>query len=129
MPNLPLTRREFCGLMTSIAISTISGCRLTGATSSHNGRLSARPHLDVKTSVNGRIALGIESGDRDAILQLPKSESPLPLLLMLHGATQNAEDMFWYLGSTPEEAGIAVLAPNSRDTTWDAIGGKLWTRC
>jgi predicted esterase len=41
---------------------------------------------------------------------------------MLHGATQSAEDMFWYLGSTHEEAGVAVLAPNSRDTTWDAIG-------
>ena len=42
---------------------------------------------------------------------------------MLHGATQSAEDMFWYLGTTHEEAGVAVLAPNSRDTTWDAIGG------
>jgi predicted esterase len=40
---------------------------------------------------------------------------------MLHGATQSAEDMFWYLGSTPEEAGVVVLAPNSRGTTWDAI--------
>jgi phospholipase/carboxylesterase len=40
---------------------------------------------------------------------------------MLHGATQSAEDMFWYLGSTHEEAGVAVLAPNSRSTTWDAI--------
>ena len=61
---------------------------------------------------------------RDAILQIPKntSTSPLPLLVMLHGATQSAEDMFWYLGSTHEEAGVAVLAPNSRDTTWDAIG-------
>jgi predicted esterase len=125
MRNLPLTRREFCGLITSIAISTISGCRLTGATSSNSGRLSARPHLGVKPSANGRIALGIEPGDRDAILQLPKSEGPVPLLLMLHGATQNAEDMFWYLGSKPEEAGVAVLAPNSRDTTWDAIGGSF----
>ena len=125
MSNLPLTRREFCGLMTGVAAGTISGCRLTGATSSNNGRLSARPHQGVKTSANGRIALGIEPGYRDAILQLPRSETPPPLLLMLHGATQNAEDMFWYLGSTPEEAGVAVLAPNSRDTTWDAIGGSF----
>ena len=62
---------------------------------------------------------------RDAILEIPKNAgaSPLPLLVMLHGATQNAEDMFWYLDSAHEEAGVAVLAPNSRDTTWDAIGG------
>jgi predicted esterase len=44
---------------------------------------------------------------------------------MLHGATQSAEDMFWYLGNTHEEAGVAVLAPNSRNTTWDAIGGSF----
>jgi len=68
--------------------------------------------------------LGLERY-RDAILQLPKNagESPLPLLVMLHGATQSAEDMFGYLGSSHEEAGIAVLAPNSRGTTWDAMGG------
>ena len=53
------------------------------------------------------------------------AESPLPLFVMLHGATQSASDMFWYLGDAPEEAGVAVLAPNSRDTTWDAIGGSF----
>ena len=65
--------------------------------------------------------------ERDAILQLPANatQSPLPLLIMLHGATQSAEDMFWYLGTTHEEAGVAVLAPNSRDTTWDAIEGRF----
>jgi phospholipase/carboxylesterase len=70
--------------------------------------------------------LGLDR-ERDAILQLPKStsQSSLPLLVMLHGATQSAEDMFWYLGSTHEEAGVAVLAPNSRDTTWDAITGSF----
>jgi predicted esterase len=30
--------------------------------------------------------------------------------------------MFGYLGSTYEDAGIAVLAPHSRYRTWDAIG-------
>jgi predicted esterase len=69
--------------------------------------------------------LGLDQGDRDAILQLPKSSGPLPLLVMLHGAGQNAEDMFWYLGSAHEEAGVAVLAPNSRGRTWDAISGSF----
>jgi predicted esterase len=80
----------------------------------------------VKTTVTGQINLKLDH-ERDAILQLPKSagDSALPLLVMLHGATQSAEDMFWYLGTTHEEAGIAVLAPNSRDTTWDAIGGSF----
>ena len=29
--------------------------------------------------------------------------------------------MFWYLDSAPDETGVAILAPNSRDTTWDAF--------
>ena len=29
--------------------------------------------------------------------------------------------MFEYLGSAPDETGVAILAPNARDTTWDAI--------
>jgi phospholipase/carboxylesterase len=68
--------------------------------------------------------LGLRN-ERDAILQLPANanQSSVPLLVMLHGATQSAEDMFWYLGNAHEEAGVAVLAPNSRDTTWDGISG------
>lgn len=122
MPNLVLDRREFCALLTSLAFSNFSGCQKV---TTSNGRISARPNQAAKTSATGHIALGIEPGDRDAILHLPKRDAPLPLLMMLHGATQNAEDMFWYLGSTHEEAGVAVLAPNSRDTTWDAIGGSF----
>ena len=89
-----------------------------------NGRIRARPRSDVKTSATGEIKLGLVA-ERDAILQIPQNagSSPLPLLIMLHGATQSAGDMFWYLGSTHEEAGVAVLAPNSRDTTWDAMHG------
>jgi len=124
--SMTLRRRDFCAFLASSALSTLTACRLTGSSTFLNGgRISARPHQGVKTTATGRIPLGLDSGGRDAILHLPKSESPLPLLVMLHGATQNAEDMFWYLGSAHEEAGVAVLAPNSRDTTWDAIGGSF----
>src|SRR5215510_2071743 len=118
-------RREFCvltgGVVASVALE--SGCRgVSGFGFPNDGRLSARPRTDVKTSATGQIMLGLDS-KRDAVLYIPKNaaSSPLPLLVMLHGATQSAEDMFWYLGSTHEEAGVAVLAPNSRGTTWDAI--------
>jgi phospholipase/carboxylesterase len=45
--------------------------------------------------------------------------------MFLHGATQSADDMAWYLDSAPEETGVAILAPNSRATTWDAISGAF----
>ena len=126
---MQLTRRDFC----AIATTTVASCALgsacdlmSGYPVASDGRLKARPHEGVKTSASGRIMLELDR-ERDAILQLPKtaSSSPLPLLVMLHGATQSADDMFWYLGSSHEEAGVAVLAPNSRDTTWDAIGGRF----
>jgi len=109
------------------ALAFGNACRFTGgAAIGGSGRLTARPREGVKTSVTGQIMLGLDR-ERDAILYLPKtaSQSPLPLLVMLHGATQSGEDMFWYLGTTHEEAGVAVLAPNSRDTTWDAISDSF----
>ena len=84
-----------------------------------------RPHSGMNQSATGQIMLGLER-NRDAILRLPaRSDSPVPLLVMLHGATQSADDMVEYLGSAPDEAGIAVLAPNSRGYTWDAILGSF----
>jgi len=121
---MTLNRREF-GIITGTTLVSValgSACRrFGGAVMASDGRLTARPRTGVKTSATGEIKL-----ERDAVLQIPKnaSDKPLPLLVMLHGATQRADDMFWYLGSAPEEAGVAVLAPNSLDTTWDAISSR-----
>lgn len=122
-------RRNFCGITGSAvaALALGSACRRIGGSElAHDGRLTARPRTGVKTISTGQIMLGLNQ-ERDTILQIPKNagEAPLPLLVMLHGATQSAGDMFWYLGSVHEETGVAVLAPNSRDTTWDAIGDSF----
>ena len=132
-----LNRRAFCTLSTTALASLAfnSACRhLPG-----DGRFKARPKSGSgvppvtnapsplgSSTVGRQTYLGLDR-DRDAILQLPKgaASSPLPLLLFLHGATQSAEDMFWYLDSAPDEAGVAILAPNARDTTWDAINGSF----
>ncbi len=134
VPDLPrqkLTRREFCAIAAGSVVSAYlnSSCQTPG-NFPNDGRLTARPYPGVTTTPADRILVSVESGPSkgDAILQLPKLENraaSLPLLVMLHGATQNAEDMFWYLGSAHEEARVAVLAPNSSDTTWDAIGGSF----
>lgn len=129
-----INRRNFCtlagGAVASVALST--ACRRSWSNLPNEGRITARPRtgsnppgkpsLLGSSAMGNRISLGLDR-DRDAILQLPKSasNSPLPLLLFLHGATQSADDMFGYLDSAPEETGVAILALNSRATTWDAI--------
>ena len=94
-----ISRRNFCSIGAGAVVSFGLGtaCRLRGGF--NDGRLVARPHSGVKSSgqssIRGQIKLGLDR-ERDAILQVPRSESnsPLPLLLFLHGATQSADDMF-----------------------------------
>ena len=89
-------------------------------------RLAARPREGVALSIkNGR--LGLADGERDGLLQVPSAyqRGPLPLLVFLHGATQTGAGMLRRIGAAADEAGVAVLAPDSRDTTWDAIRGRF----
>jgi phospholipase/carboxylesterase len=144
--KIRINRRSFCtiagGAVASLALS--SACRHSWANQSNDGRLKARPKSRTGAptanrtpdapatatiddmSIGKPVKLGLDR-ERDALLYIPKSATkpPLPLLLFLHGATQSADDMFWYLDSAPEETGVAILAPNSRDTTWDAITGNF----
>src|SRR5690349_9980154 len=93
-----LKRREFCLLVGVGALSIALACcsRVSGFGFPYGGRLSARPRSDVKTSVTGQIMHGVDSR-RDAVLQVPKNvaSSPLPLLIMMHGATQSSDTMTW----------------------------------
>jgi predicted esterase len=102
-----------------------SACdRVTAAAG--DGRLSARTLATAKTAVSGKITLNAGT-NRDAILTVPTKakDSAVPLLVFLHGAGQSAVRMLDYLGSAPEESGVAVLAVNSIDYTWDAIRGSF----
>ena len=72
-----------------------------------------------------RLELG---GERDAVLMIPAgaAATPLPLMVLLHGAGGNGGNMVRRLGAAVDAAGIAILSPDSRDPrTWDAIGGTL----
>jgi phospholipase/carboxylesterase len=40
---------------------------------------------------------------------------------LLHGASGSGEGVLRRFGSIPDNAGIAVLAPDSRSSTWDAL--------
>jgi phospholipase/carboxylesterase len=45
--------------------------------------------------------------------------------VFLHGATQDGAAMLRRIGPAAEAAGVAVLAPDSRNGTWDAIRGSF----
>lgn len=125
---MTVSRRNFCTIAGSAAASLLLGnaCEFDHNTKSRSGRIEQRPKPNAKPAPQGgEMVLGDEA--RRALLRLPQNPEarPLPLFIMLHGATQSAEDMFRYLEPQLEGAGVAVLAPNSRDTTWDAIGGKF----
>jgi len=124
-----MTRRQFGGVAGSLLLpfALFDACEPFGvAVASNDGRLSVRPPSSrVATTADGTKPLGLERG-RDAILQVPaKSTGPLPLLVLLHGAGGSGERMLQRLGSTPETAGVAVLSPDSRGSTWDAIRGDF----
>ena len=120
-----LTRRQFGaiagGALASLAVGTACGATPLPQA---DARLSARPRKGVTTTASGARPLGLGTG-RDAILHLPwaAAAGPLPLLVLLHGAGGSGAGILRRLASFSDEAGIAVLSPDSRDATWDAIRG------
>ena len=124
-----ITRRHFTATIGgALASAALGGAcrRASEPRQADDGRLTARPRANVETSAKGERALGLD-GRRDAILHLPPgpSKDPLPLAVLFHGAGQNAESVLRRLGPPSDEAGVAVLAPYSRDSSWDAIRGTF----
>jgi len=123
-----MTRRRFgyaaCGVLASLALG--GACRATEAGPAEQGRITARPRRGVRTTATGTDALGM-GPSRDAMLQLPgaAAATPLPLLVLLHGAGGSGAGILRRLGTPALEAGIAVLAPDSRGSSWDAIRGAF----
>ena len=122
---MQITRRRFSGILGSAAASCAFGaaCRLESRpTQPNDGRLTVVLRAGVATSVEGTRPLGIERG-RDGLLQLPgnAASAQLPLLIVLHGANGSGEGMLRRIGSAASAAGVAVLAPDSRESTWDGV--------
>ena len=124
-----ISRRQF-GVITGGALASAlasPACSLdTFALQNLDGRLSVRPKAGVRTSASGTTRLGLEE-TRDAILQMPAKipDTPMPLLVLLHGAGGSAERQLGRMGTAPSDAGVVVLAPDSRGGTWDAIRGRF----
>jgi phospholipase/carboxylesterase len=125
-----VTRRQFA-VTSGLAFASVilgEGCaNASQSRGTRDARLSARPRRDVVPSLKTG-PLGLDSSARDGVLQIPTTPPPergVPLLLFLHGATQSGGGMLRRVGTVAEQLGIAVLAPDSRETTWDAIRGDF----
>ncbi len=123
-----LTRRHFVRLAggTLGALAAGSACVVSTRTVDEmDGRLTARPQPGVSTSLkSGPLGLG---GARDGIIQMPSAmpAGKIPLLVFLHGASQSGASTLRRISAAAEESGVAVIAPDSRGTTWDAIRGAF----
>jgi phospholipase/carboxylesterase len=98
-------------------------------TQASDGHLLSRPPKDAPPvpTATGAQPLGLDSG-RDGVVYLPPGlTGPAPLLVLLHGATGSAAgitrrtDAF----ALADEFKMVILAPDSRERTWDAIRGHF----
>lgn len=90
-----------------------------------SGRLLARPPTDGPSAAGepGMSKLGIIA-ERDTMMYVPPGYDPArptPLLVLLHGAGGNTARLLALLQPLADEAGLILLIPNSRGSTWDVI--------
>jgi phospholipase/carboxylesterase len=121
-----VTRRRFLAVgATALSV----GCAGTTALGhdAAQGHLRARPNA---TPPSGRVppgehplALGTE---RDGLLYVPRELPPkAPLVVLLHGATGSSKGVASRMMAVADEFQTILLAPDSKGTTWDAIGGRF----
>src|SRR4029079_15153090 len=96
-------------------------------TSAPDGRLTASPHPPTKPATAGLRPMGLDPA-RDALLYVPKSYRPevrAPVALLLHGAGQAADELMGPMQPLADETGMVLVAPNSRDASWDIRYGAF----
>jgi len=124
----PLSRRDAIRMAFVLGAVVVDGCRSAPSTDKPRvtpGRLSVRPAAPKLAPVIGRSSLGLAAG-RDGILYVPASytsNTPAPLVLMLHGAGQSAEIGIRPFLPLADAAGTILVAPDSRGQTWDFLYG------
>ena len=127
----PISRRTFLHAAGAGAVGAFAAaCDVGGVKDAlaltAGGRLTARPGTPTTSIAPGEQPLSLSEGGRDGLLYVPAgyaATSPAPLVLMLHGATGSARGALRPFRELADDAGLVLLAPESRGTTWDAIRG------
>jgi phospholipase/carboxylesterase len=131
-----LSRRALLSSSTTLAASLLVACarRRPGRAGDARGagdaagaarpsRLRARPgRPDTDDRPVGLLPLGL-GADRDGLVFVSEraQEGSLPLVVMLHGAGGNARGGLAPFVDRAEDAGVILLAPESRGRTWDVL--------
>src|ERR687898_2634330 len=92
------------------------------------GRLRARPGRATGAAPVGLQPLMLGAA-RDSYLYVPATyrvERPVPLVLLLHGAGGHARQGLDLLRGLADAAELLLLAPASRDRTWDLLVGRRY---
>lgn len=102
--------------------------KVSGRTEPHSGALRARPsvHSPDDGLPPGLHPVGPATAS-DGFLYVPlgyRPTTPAPLVLMLHGAGGDARNGLAPLLHLADSAGLVLLAPGSREETWDVIMGE-----
>lgn len=120
-----VTRRQFVAAGFSAAVPVIIGCGPSATeVESIEPRLTARPRAPTQSPTLGLTGLGLANG-RDGLLYVPNTYDPavpMPLFVALHGAGGDGSNWFTYV-ERAETRGMALLAPDSRGSTWDLLRG------
>ena len=91
------------------------------------GRLRARPGRPTGEPPIGLRYVGADDGARGGYLYVPagyRDERPRPLVVLLHGAGEDARDGLAQLREHADAAGLILLALTSRGPTWDVVVGR-----
>jgi phospholipase/carboxylesterase len=84
---------------------------------------AARPRAEL-SELPGLRPLSV---DTTVLLYVPKGyrgDRPAPLMVMLHGASGDPRGGLRWVMPLADSAGVILLAPKSRGTTWDVVRGR-----
>ena len=124
----PFDRRSALGAMTSGFAAMLASPTLLRASQcavaapvQELGRLETRHVPATESTAPGTYPLGLRR-ERDGVLYLPPQYShatPIPLVLLLHGAGGTGARVTQRFKTYADELGIAFVAPDSTAISWD----------
>ena len=119
------TRRDVLGHLGRLAAGVVAAPLAESCAGRPAERLAVVPAGgSTRRLMPGTHALGL-GGERDGVLYVPPGGSPRRLLLMLHGAGGTGRRSLRLVMAAADAASCAVLAPDSRGPTWDAVPGRF----